>query len=250
VVNNALIIPCDGADRQFIVALNKETGDTIWERNRPPMRTDVGDFKKSFSTPLVIESNGKTEVVIPGSQWIVAYDPVSGSPLWQVDHGQGFSVVPRPVASDSHLYFSTGFSRPEIVAVRLGGAGDVTQSHVDWRLGRQAPTMASPLLIGNRLYTVSDGGVAVCLDAASNHVYWQERLGGNFSASPLLADDRIYFFNREGKTTVITDAGNSAKVLAENQLDEAIFATPAALDGELILRTETHLYAIGGKRLR
>jgi hypothetical protein len=209
------------------------------------MTTDVGDFKKSFSTPLVIRYNDQTQVVIPGSQWIVAYDPVSGSPRWQVDHGRGFSVVPRPVASDSHLYFSTGFSRPEIVAVRLGGAGDVTQSHVDWRLGRQAPTMASPLLVGNRLYTVSDGGVAVCLDAQSNNLHWQERLGGNFSASPMLADDRIYFFNREGKTTVVTDNGEKPEVLAENQLDGAIFATPAALDGELILRTESHLYAIG-----
>jgi outer membrane protein assembly factor BamB len=245
VVGDALIIPCDGADRQFIVALNKDTGDTLWERQRPPMRTDNGDFKKSFSTPLVINHNGQTQVVVPGSQWIVAYDPVSGSPLWQVDHGSGFSVVPRPVANGSHLYFSTGFSRPEIVAVKLGGTGDVTQTHVDWRLGRQAPTMASPLLVGNRLYTVSDGGVAVCFEAATKNVRWQERLGGNFSASPLLADDRIYFFNREGKSTVITDSGERPQVVAENQLDGAIFATPAALDGELILRAETHLYAIG-----
>lgn len=245
VVGDALIIPCDGADKQFVVALNKATGDTLWQRDRPPIRAEVGDLRKSFCTPLAIDWNGKMQVVVPGSQWVVAYDPTTGSPIWQVDHGSGFSVVPRPVASDSHLFFSTGFTRPEIVSVKLGGSGDITESHVDWRLARQAPTMASPLLVGNRLYTVSDGGVAVCLDAATSDVHWQERLGGNFSASPLAAEDHIYFFNREGKSIVIKDNGEKPEVIAENELDGAIFATPAALDGELILRTETHLYAIG-----
>ncbi|MEX2171255.1 MAG: PQQ-binding-like beta-propeller repeat protein [Pirellulales bacterium] len=245
VVGDALIIPCDGADRQFVVAVDKATGETMWERDRPPSRAKNGDFKKSFSTPLVVDWQGQTQVVIPGSQWIVAYDPATGNAIWQVDHGDGFSVVPRPVASESHLFFSTGFSRPEVVALKLGGTGDVTATHVDWRLARQAPSMASPLLVANRLYTVSDGGVAVCLDAATNQVHWQERLGGNYSASPLLADDRIYFFNREGLSTVLTDNGDKPEVVAENELDGAIFATPAALDGELLLRTESHLYAIG-----
>lgn len=244
-VGDALIIPCDGSDRQFVVAVNKVTGETIWEHDRPPLRATNGDYKKAFSTPLVIDWQGQTQVVIPGAQWVVAYEPASGNPIWRLDHGDGFSVVPRPVANGSHLFFSTGFTRPEMVAVRLGGTGDVTATHVDWRLARQAPTMPSPLLVGNRLYTTSDGGVAVCLDAATGDVRWQKRLGGNYSASPLLADDRLYFFNREGLSTVITDAGDSSQVVAENELDGTIFATPAALDGELILRTETHLYAIG-----
>ena len=244
-VGDALIIPCDGSDRQFVVAVNKITGETIWERDRPPLRATNGDYKKAFSTPLVIDWQGQTQVVIPGAQWVVAYEPASGNAIWRLDHGSGFSVVPRPVASDSHLFFSTGFTRPEMVAVKLGGTGDVTATHVDWRLARQAPTMPSPLLVGNRLYTTSDGGVAVCLDAATGDVHWQKRLGGNYSASPLLADDRLYFFNREGLTTVIIDGDDGPEVVAENPLEGAIFATPAALDGELILRTETHLYAIG-----
>lgn len=244
-VDDLLVIPCDGADKQFVVAVNKANGNDAWKQDRPPMRTDDGDRKKSFCTPLVIDVQGQTQVVIPGSQWIVAYDPKSGHELWRIDHGDGFSVVPRPVADERRLFFSTGFSRPAMVAVKLGGTGDITDSHVEWRTSRQAPNMPSPLLVGDRLYTASDGGVAVCLNAETGDLIWQNRLGGNYSASPLLVGDRIYFFNREGLTTVIEDSGKRPDALAENRLDGAIFATPAAIDGELILRTETHLYAIG-----
>lgn len=245
IVGDLLIVPCDGADKQFVVALDKTTGDVVWERERPPIRSKNGDQRKSFCTPLAIDWQGQTQIVVPGSQWIVAYEPQSGDELWRLDFGSGYSVVPRPVASDSHLYFSTGFNRAEIVAVKLGGQGDITESHLDWRVARQAPTMPSPLLIGDRLFTVSDGGVAVCLDAATGEIHWQKRLGGNYSASPLLIDNRIYFFNREGLATILTDGPTKPEVVAENELDGAIFATPAVLDGEIILRTETHVYAIG-----
>jgi outer membrane protein assembly factor BamB len=129
--------------------------------------------------------------------------------------------------------------------VRVDGAGDVTDTHVAWRHKQQMPTMPSPALADGRLYLVSDGGVASCLDAATGHVIWRERVSGQFSASPLVGAGRVYFCDHDGRTTVVA-ASEKFEVLAENKLDGRLMASPAVIDGDLILRTDTHLYRVTG----
>ncbi|MEQ8210252.1 MAG: PQQ-binding-like beta-propeller repeat protein [Lacipirellulaceae bacterium] len=243
VCDDLLILTCDGADKQFIVAVDKLSGEIAWNVDRPPIRDQEPDFRKSYCTPLVIDHHGKKQIVITGAQWFVSYAPKDGSEIWRVDHGHGFSVVPRPVADEQTIYCPSGFTGKGIFAIRTDGQGDVTDSHVLWKNQRKAPTQSSPLLHNDRIYTVTDMGVAQCLSAETGEPLWSKRLGGGYSASPLLVGDAIYFFSREGETTVFSTE-NKPKVLARNQLDGQHMASPAVAEGELIVRTDTHLYAI------
>jgi outer membrane protein assembly factor BamB len=245
VYQDLMIIPCDGMQSQFVIALNTATGEVVWKRDRPPMEGTNGDLHKAFSTPLVVRHAGQDQVVAIGAQWVVAYNPLTGDEIWRVNHGAGFSNVPRPVAGEGVVYICTGFTKPEVWAIRLDGTGELTETHVLWKITRQAPAMPSPILVGEELYFLSDaGGVLTCVNAQSGEQVWQHRLGGNFSASPILADGKLYFASREGKVTVMKP-GKQFEELASNELDGALMASPVALDGLLLLRTPTHLYRIG-----
>ena len=245
--DDLLIIPCDGCDRQFVAALHLATGKTAWKTPRPPIRKEDGDLRKAFCTPLVIEVDGVEQAVIPGAQWFIAYDPHTGKELWRVDHGSGFSNVPRPVFDGQNVFLCTGFGPTELWAVDPRGRGDVSATHVAWKAtGKRIPTQPSPALVDGRLYLVNDTGVASCYDATSGELVWIKRVSGNFSASPLAADGRVYFCNREGITTIV-EAGDKYVELAKNRLDGSIMASPAATDGDLLLRTDTHLYRINGE---
>ena len=136
--------------------------------------------------------------------------------------------------------------KPELVAVRVDGQGDVTATHIAWRTLRQAPTMSSPVLAGDEIYWVSDAGVAACGDARTGEIYWRERLGGLHFASLLYAEGRVYYFAQDGRTTVVK-AGKQFEKLAENRIEGPLVATPAILDGTIFLRTDTDLYRIGKK---
>ncbi|MEX0793847.1 MAG: PQQ-binding-like beta-propeller repeat protein, partial [Pirellulaceae bacterium] len=225
-VGEHLIFPCDGLDVQYVAALDKETGETVWRTDRPQHR----NRRKAHSTPLVTQVNGKTQVIIVGAQWVCGYDPATGEELWRFDFGDGYSNVPCPVYQDGVIYISTGFDKADLVAVRIDGTGDLTETGEVWRMNRQVPTTPSPVLAAGRLYMVSDRGVATCVDLKTGDSIWVERLGGNFSASPTLAEGRIYFFGEDGRTTVI-EPGDQYKVLAENDLKEKIKASPIFLDG-------------------
>lgn len=247
IVADRLVIPCDGADQQYVIALDTETGETMWKTERPPMTGTSGDLHKAFCTPLVINVDGQQQVVVVGAQWVVSYDPADGKELWKVRHGEGFSNVPRPVFGHGMIFMSTGYTRPEMWAIRVDGQGDVTKSHVVWKVPKQIPTMPSPVLVGNELFFVNDQGVASCLDALTGEQRWQKRVEGNYCASAWAADGKVYFANREGKTAVVRD-GAEYERLADNQLDGQIFATPAILGDALLLRTDTHLYRIEAEK--
>lgn len=239
-VDNQLIFSGDGGDKQFVVALNAATGKTIWKTDR---KSEA--YKKfSFSTPLLITVNNQKQIVSPTSDAVVAYDP-DGKELWRAKY-DGYSVIPRPVFGHGMVFFSTGYDRPAMMAVRVDGKGDVTETHVAWTLAKGAPHAPSPLLVGDELYIVSDGGIASCLDARSGAIHWQERVTGNFSASPLHADGKIYLQSEDGVTTVVK-AGKTFERLAENELKERTFASYAVADGAICLRTETQLYRIQAK---
>jgi len=243
IAGDLFIVPCDGTDQQYVVGLNKRTGEEVWRTKRPQMTGAVGDFHKAYSTPLVVNAAGRRQVVIPGAQWVVAYDPADGHELWRVRHGDGFSNVPVPVVANDLVCVCTGFMQPQLIAIRMDGEGDVTSSHVAWRIPKSVPTMPSPVVVGNEIYFVTDQGVATCANAQSGEVIWTRRMGGNYSASPLAAAGRIYFSNREGETRVIQPAKEYVE-LALNKLDGQHMASPAVIDDTLLLRTNTHLYRI------
>ncbi len=240
-VGDALIFSCDGGSNPFVVALHRDTGKILW---KTPRETKA---KKtfSFSTPLLITVDGKKQVISPGSGAVCAFDPADGTELWRARYGEGYSVIPRPVFGHGLLFVSSGYDRPVAMAVRPGGKGDVTETHVAWSVTKGAPNTPSMLLAGDELFMVSDGGIGSCLDARSGKVHWQERLGGNYSASPILADGRIYFLNEEG-TTVVVKAAKEFVKLAENPLGERALSTPAVGDGCLYLRTQGNLFKIKG----
>lgn len=238
-----LIFHCDGSDRQFIAALDKRTGKLAWKTNRSGEMNAHPQLKKSYGTPLVVEVNGKAQLLSPASDWLYAYDPATGRELWKVAYeALGFSVVPRPVVGHGMAYLSTSFMQSQLLAVQYKG---VDQPSIVWRYNRGVPQVPSPLLVGDELYFVSDqGGVVTCLDAKTGQERWRERLDGKHCASPLYADGRIYLFSREGETAVL-EPGTTFKLIATNKLDGQIMATPAAIDGALIVRTDQALYRIG-----
>jgi outer membrane protein assembly factor BamB len=246
-----LVLSFDGVDVQYVVALDKKSGRTIWKTDRSTVWDDLdaqgrptreGDFRKAFSTPLVIEVAGKPQMLSPASKAAFSYDPRTGRELWKVRHTAHTAVL-RPVFSHGLAVFCTGLGKPELWAVRVDGRGDVTGTHVAWKVVQDVPKTPSPVLVGDLLYMVSDEGVATCLEAATGKQVWRERIGGNHAASPIHADGRLYFLSQQGKTTVLK-AGRTYEVLATNTLESGFMASPAVSGKALFLRTKTHLYRI------
>ena len=234
--NGKLIFSCDGARDPFVIALNTKDGSQAWKVNR----SVDAKRKFSFSTPLVLKTSTGTQVLLPGSDMIGAYNPADGSEIWRATY-DGYSVVPRPVVGHGMVFFSTGFDRAKAMAVQLGGKGDVTETHVKWVLPKGAPHTPSMVLTGNELFMVSDGGIASCVDAKSGEVLWSERLGGGCSASPILANGKLYIVNEAG-TVYVVEAGKEFKVLSKKSLGERSLASPAVADGALFIRTSGHLW--------
>ena len=239
-----LVLVRDGRDAQYVCALDKQTGKQAWRSERPPMGEAHANLKKSFVTPMLVNAAGRMQLVSPAAQWVVSYNPATGQEFWRARHGSGFSIGSCPVFGDGKVIFSTGCFKPQLVAIRPDGSGDVTETHIAWKTTRQVPVMSSPVLSGQEVVYVSDDGMATCAKVANGEPLWQERLGQQHLASPLLAEGRIYFFGKDGKTTMVKAAEQFEK-LAENQLDGTVIATPAIVDGTIFLRTDTHLYRIG-----
>lgn len=243
IVGDKIIFSCDGAKDPFIIALNRDTGKEVWRT----ARTATVKKKFSFGTPLAIEVDGKTQVISQGSGAVVAYNPDNGKVIWQARYGEGYSVVPRPVyganIDGGLLFVCSGFDRATLLAIRPTGKGDVTDTHVVWTLTRGVPHTPSPLLVGNELYLFADGGVATCVDAKSGDVHWKERVGKAFSASPIVADGRIYIIDERG-TAVVLKPGKTFEKPTSIDMKEKAFATFAAVDEALFIRTEEHLYRI------
>jgi outer membrane protein assembly factor BamB len=233
-----LIISCDGIDRQFVVALDKNTGEIRWQADRR-------GAQMAFSTPLVIEAGGRTQVVSPGAIRAISYDAATGEQLWSIRYG-GFSNVVRPVFGHGLVYVSSGFYDPVLYAVRPDGTGDVTDSHIEWTYARGVPLTPSALLVGDEIYIVSDNGIATCLDAKTGQEHWRSRLNGPFSASPVFAGGRIYFLDENGRTTVVKP-GTAFEELAMNEIDGRTLASIAVIGKIILLRSETHLYRIEEK---
>ncbi len=251
IFENLLILTMDGVDIQYLVALDKETGRTVWKTDRTAEWNDLdadgkpkdeGDLRKAYSTPLVVTVGGNTQMLSVGARALYGYDPRSGRELWKIPN-PAFSGAASPVYGQGIAYMVTGFGKTELFAIRLDGPGHVTDANVVWKTAGLVPQIPSPVLVDDLLFMINDAGVLTCVEAASGKQVWRERLKGSFSASLLYADGHVYCLSREGVTTVFQAARNY-ELLATNALDSGFMASPAVSERALFLRTKEHLYRI------
>jgi outer membrane protein assembly factor BamB len=252
---NLLILTFDGADLQYHVALDKMTGQTAWKTNRsvawndedvPGKMAREGDLRKAHSTPLIVNVAGQPQMLSVGAKAGYGYDPRSGHELWRVSYPD-WSTAPRPLYRDGLAYLVTGLVKAELWAVKPDGKGEVTDTHVAWKLKTHVCKTASPILVDDLLYMLSDESFVTCIEAGSGKVVWKERIGGSYAASPIYANGRLYFCDKEGTTTILKP-GRTFEVLTTNKLADGFMASPAASGKALFLRTKTHLYRIESPR--
>jgi len=252
IYRDKLILTFDGADLQYLVALDKKTGKEIWKIDRATEWTDLdengqpereGDYRKAFCTPVIETIDGREQLVAPGSMCVFAYDPEDGSEIWRANDG-GYSAASRPVFGDGMGFFSIGQGRGGFFGVRMEALkGDVTDTHIEWMEEKGMPKRSSPLFVDGLLYLASDGGIGTCLEPKTGEEVWKERLGGAVTASPIYADGHIYIFDEEGEAQILKP-GRTYDVVQKNRLDDGMMASPAVDGKALYLRTKSHLYRI------
>jgi outer membrane protein assembly factor BamB len=247
-----LIMNFDGSDFQFVVALDKKTGKTVWQTPRSVDFQDLdkdgkpageGDMRKAFATPTIIDQGGQPILLSSGAKAHYAYDPKTGKELWRFEERAQHSASSRPLVGHGLVFLQTGFSKGQLLALKLGGSGVLTEEQLAWRQKKSVPNKPSMILVGDLLFMVDDGGIANCVEAKTGTPVWTQRVGGNCSASPICAAGRIYICNEEGKVAVIAP-GREYQLLAENQFTDGFMASPAVSGKALYLRSKTHLYRL------
>lgn len=223
-------------DRAEVVALDAATGKRAWAAKR-------GTSRIAHVTPLRL----KDALISPAGDAVQAFDPKTGALLWTAA-SQGEGVVPSPVTDGTLLFTASGYEKSTLRAFRLGGAGDVTKTHLAWEQKKGVPSQVSLILAGKELYAVTDQGVMTAYEPATGEVLWQERLGEKqtFSPSPVRALNRLYVLSEQGETFVV-EPGRAFKLLARNPLGEKCQASPAFSQGRIYIRTEKHLVCVGAK---
>jgi len=234
-----LILYQDQFSDSFVAAFDTRTGRELWRTRR--------DAQVGWGTPIAVRVGDHDEIIV-SSQWTVrAYNPDSGAEIWSC-RGTTDEVIPTPVVGYGMVFCSSGRAGPTL-AIRPGGKGDVTKTHVAWTSPRGSPFVPSPILYGEHLYMINDmASIVTCLEAMTGKVLWQGRLGvaqrEGFSASPVAVDGKVFFTNDDGETFVLK-AGPTFEMLHVNKLDETTLATPALVDGRWYIRTDRNLIAIG-----
>jgi outer membrane protein assembly factor BamB len=236
---NRIILYQDQYSGSFIAAFDTRTGEAVW---RTPREASVG-----WGTPIAVQVGGRDEIIVNGQQEVQAYDPDTGRELWSC-RGTTYEVIPTPVVGYGMVFCSSGRAGPTL-AIKPGGRGDVTRSHVAWTSPRGSPFVPSPILYGEQLYMINDmASIVTSLEATTGKLMWQGRLGvamrEGFSASPVAVEGKVFFTNDEGETFVLK-AGPAFELLRTNRLGEAVLASPALVDGTWYFRTAKNLIAIG-----
>lgn len=252
-IDNLLVMNFDGSDFQYVVALDKHTGQTVWQKTRSMDYQDLqpdgsvkaqGDWRKAFSTPIEAHLGGQELIISLGSKAYYAYEPLTGREIWRYEYRPSYSASATPVIGNGIIYICSGFGQAMLLALRPDDhRGLLTDAQVVWKQIRHVPNKPSPLLVKGRLYLITDSGIASAVDAQKGQPVWHSRIDGDFSASPTYADGHIFFCSENGTTTVV-DAGDQFNVLAQNTLADGMLASPAIAGKALFLRTRTALYRI------
>jgi outer membrane protein assembly factor BamB len=233
--NDLLILLCDQPSKSYIVALDKTTGKERWKADR-------GQGRASYSTPLVVEGSFGAEVIVNSTERIDAYDAKTGAFLWHAGQESRFAV-PTPVFHDGVIYASRGYRSGPYMALKPGGRGDANGRAL-WRVPTGAPYVSSLLYYDRVVYMANDVGVLTAIDATTGERIWQERVDGVFSASPVAGGGHVYFVS-EGGDTIVVKAGRAPQIVARNPLGERAVASPAISNGQIFIRTDTHVFAVG-----
>ena len=244
IYNNFLIFNVDGRDVQYVIALNKETGETAWKTNRSVNFSDVQvNQRKAYGTPFIIPRGNTNQMVSIGAKGVYSYDPENGKELWKAEH-RGWSIAPRPVYGEGLVFTMIDRDRPEMWAINPNGSGDITETHIEWKETKRMPPRASPIIIKGLLFVVDRNGYISCIEAKTGKSIWQKRMKGRFSASPILANNLIYFFNEDTVCTIIKPT-RELEIVAENKLsNDKLMATPAFDENSIYIRTEKKLTRI------
>lgn len=231
-----LILLCDHEPASYLLAVDKRTGKERW-------RADRGKGRLSYSTPLVVNTPSGPELIVNSSERVDAYDPRTGAHLWFTGGTNRFPI-PMPVFHDGLIYMSRGYRSGPYMAIRPGGRGDVSKSHVVWEAATGAPYISSLVFNAGLIYMATDVGAITVVDAETGQRVFQQRIDGVFSASPVAGDGKIYFVSETGETIVL-QAGRTPTVLARNDLGERAVASPAISNGRIFIRTDDHVFCIG-----
>jgi outer membrane protein assembly factor BamB len=233
---DSVILLCDHAPASYLLAVDARTGKDRW-------KTDRGRGRSSYTTPFVVQAASGPELIVNSSERVDAYDPRTGAFLWHVGGSNQFPI-PVPTFHDGVVYMSRGYRSGPYMAIRPGGRGDVATSHVVWQVNTGAPYISSLVYDGGLLYMANDVGAITVVDAANGQKVWQERVDGVFSASPVAADGKIYFVSETGETIVLR-SGREPRIIARNDVGERLIASPAISNGQIFLRSDDRLIAIG-----
>jgi outer membrane protein assembly factor BamB len=238
IYEDSLILLCDHGPASYLLAVDKRTGKERW-------KTDRGRGRSSYTTPFVMNAASGPELIVNSSERVDAYDPRSGAFLWHVGGPNQFPI-PVPTFHDGIMYMSRGYRSGPYMAIRPGGKGDITSSHVVWQVNTGAPYISSLVYDGGLLYMANDVGAITVVDAANGQKVWQERMDGVFSASPVAADGKIYFVSETGETIVLR-SGREPRVVARNDVGERLIASPAFSNGQIFLRSDDKIICVGKK---
>jgi outer membrane protein assembly factor BamB len=233
---DSLILLCYHGGRSYLLALDKRTGAVKWKVDKP-------GGVESYSSPIVAQGPNGTELIVNSSVGVEAFDPGTGKSLWTYPEVNRFPI-PVSMVDNGILYLSRGYRSSPYMAIRLGGKGDITNTHVMWRVPTGGPYVSSLVHYQGVIYMSTDNGILSAVDASNGQRLWQERVGGTFSASPIAGDGKIYFVS-EGGETIVIKAGRTFEVIARNRLDGHFVASPAAGGGNVFLRADDRLYAVG-----
>jgi outer membrane protein assembly factor BamB len=234
---DSLLLLCDHTSASYLLALDKRTGKEKW-------RADRGQGKSAYSTPLVVPGPSGPEIIVNSSERVDAYDARTGEPLWHTGGANRFPV-PSPLFHDGVVYMSRGYRSSPYMALRPGGRGDITKSHVLWENATGGPYISSLVHLDGLIYMPTDVGAVTVVDARDGSRVWQQRVDGVFSASPVAGDGKVYFLSENGETIVVR-GGRNPEVIARNPLGERAIASPAISNGQIFIRTDDHIFAIGG----
>jgi outer membrane protein assembly factor BamB len=236
---NRIILFQDQSRGGFVAAFDTRTGKPVWRTARTAYA--------GWGTPVAVRVGDHDEIIVSSQSSVTAYDPDTGRELWRCD-GNSYEVIPTPVVGHGLVFAASGRVGPTL-AIRPGGRGNVTRTHLAWASQKGSPFVPSPVLYGDYLYMINDmASIATCIEATTGKVMWQGRLGvanrEGFSASPVAVDGKVFFTNDDGETFVLK-AGPTFELMRTNRLGESILASPALVEGRWYIRTDRSLIAIG-----